>query len=108
MLEQERISTRHLILQAPYRWESQRSLLSKEPQKASFLCFPTTFTLGFASRLPSWGFPRGPGVKTLLFSAGGAGSIPVGKLRSHMPQDQKTRHNTEVVTNSNCNKFNKD
>ena len=42
-----------------------------------------------------------PVVKTLPSNGGGAGSI--GKLRSHMPQGQKTK----TKQKQHCNKFNK-
>ena len=40
-------------------------------------------------------FPGGPVVKTSPSNAGGAGSIPGQKLRSHMPCGQKKRKKTQ-------------
>ena len=39
----------------------------------------------------SWDLPGGPGVKTSSSNAGGAGSIPGGELRPHLPCGQKTK-----------------
>ena len=44
--------------------------------------------------------------KILPSSAGGAGSVPDGELRSHMPVSQKKNQNLKL--NQYCNKCNKD
>ena len=52
-----------------------------------------------------WDFPRGPLVKTLPFNAGGAGSIPAWKARSHLACGQKKQ---SIKQKQYCNKLNED
>ena len=49
-------------------------------------------------------FPGSPVVTILPSNAGGAGLIPDGDLRSHMPCSQRTKTKQRQY----CNKFNKD
>ena len=45
-------------------------------------------------------FPGGPVVKIYLLMQGVQIPFLVGKLRSHMPQGQKTKNRSNIVTNS--------
>ena len=64
--------------------------------------FTENFGIMQLKQVQTWVFPGGPVVKTLLSSAGDAGSIPGQGAKSHMPcsQKAKTYNKYNIVTNS--------